>query len=69
MIYHVLKSRFEYGGPFPGSWINVSSFERIEDVETFLRIKKAVIQKFETRYETVPDSMGNFDLYRIEVEL
>jgi hypothetical protein len=69
MIYHVLKSRFEYGGPFAGSWINVSSFERIEDVETFLRIKKATVKKFDTRYETEPDSMGCFDLYRIEVEL
>jgi hypothetical protein len=65
MIYHVFKAKFEYGG----SWINVSSFERIEDVETFLTIKKATKKIFDTRYETEPDSNGSFDMYRIEVEL
>ncbi|MEY2859142.1 MAG: hypothetical protein RLZZ74_3455 [Cyanobacteriota bacterium] len=69
MLYHIFKSRYVYGGSFPGSRLSVGAYERIEDVEAFLKLKKALYGNFETRYETKPDEMGCYDLYIIEVEL
>jgi hypothetical protein len=69
MLYYVYQSRYLYGGPFPGTWVPIGAYKRIEDVETLLKLKKAIINKFETRYETAPDEMGCFDMYRVEVQL
>lgn len=69
-LYTIYKTRSQYGNVLWNDWKAVASYERASDVRTFLKIKK-VLARYQgcTHYYTETDSMGCFDIYKVDAHI
>ncbi|MEY2859148.1 MAG: hypothetical protein RLZZ74_3461 [Cyanobacteriota bacterium] len=66
--YTIYKTKCEHNVIFQGHWKAVARYERSQDVKIFLK-KRKVMHRYVgcAFYQTEPDSIGCYDLYKIDV--